>query len=191
MDIQRFGLKFFAQPGFDLDEGIFIDIFQQWIRRRALDGILLDVADYRHVPTGPGIMLITHEINFALDQAGGRLGLLAQRKSGPGDSHRERLLALVTATAACGALLEADPRLAGKLRLEAGHFHYIANDRLLVPNSAAGLAGLRPDLAAVAADLYPGQTVTLNQVDNHPRDRLTVAVQSAGPLAMKQLLAQL
>ena len=189
MDIQRFGLKFFARPGFDLDEAIFIDIFQEWIRRRALGGILLDVADYRHVPNGPGLMLITHEINFALDQAEGRFGLLAQRKLGQAEGHPARILELAQATAAFGALLEADPRLGGKLRLEAGGFHYIANDRLLAPNDEAGFTAVRPALEAAATALYPGQTVSLERVANHPRDRLTVAVESGTALGFADLAA--
>ena len=29
--------------------------------------MLIDVADYRHVPAGPGVLLIGHEANYSLD----------------------------------------------------------------------------------------------------------------------------
>ncbi|HEX9595476.1 MAG TPA: hypothetical protein VF982_01240, partial [Anaerolineales bacterium] len=72
MDIGRFCIKFFARPGYNIDDAIFIDIFHEWIRLKKLPGILLDVADYRHVPEGPGVMLLTHDINFAMDYSEGR-----------------------------------------------------------------------------------------------------------------------
>lgn len=187
MNIERFCIKFFARPGTDIDDTIFIDIFHEWIRYKQLDGILLDVADYRHAPQGPGIMLITHEINFAMDYGDGRFGLFAQRKQGQADNHRDRILELVRATAAFGALLETDPRVAGKLRLEGGTFQYMANDRLLVPNTAAAFAELRPDLEAAAAIIYPGEEVSITRQENDPRDRLTAVIE-AGSRDIRDLL---
>lgn len=190
MNIERFCLKFFARPGADIDDAIFIDIFHEWIRFKKLGGILLDVADYRHVPEGPGIMLITHEINFAMDYAEGRFGLFAQRKLGQTSSHQERILELARATVSFGALLESDPRIVGKLSLEGGTFHYMANDRLVAPNNATAFAALKPDLEAVAAVLYPGEQVSVRRVENDPRDRLTAVVE-AGSVDLGLLLDRL
>lgn len=187
MNIERFCIKFFARPGPDIDEAGFIDIFHEWIRLKKLGGILLDVADYRHVPNGPGVMLITHEINFAMDHTDDRFGLLAQRKLGQGHSHQERLLELLRATVAFGALLEADPRVQGKLSFEAGLFEYISNDRLAAPNDDATFAALQPNLAAAAALIYPKRGVSITRVQNDPRARLT-AVVDAGSVEMSELL---
>jgi hypothetical protein len=188
MNIQRFCLKFFAASSTQVDDAIFIDIFHEWIRLKRLSGVLLDVADYRHVPDGPGIMLISHEVNFAMDYAGGRFGLLAQRKLGPGETHQVRLLDLVRATLSFGALLEVDPRLAGRLRLEAGRFHYMSNDRLLAPNTEAAFAALRPDLEAVATLIYPDRPASISRLDNDPRDRLTAIVDSGSAVTMQAWL---
>lgn len=178
MNLDRFCLKFFAQPGADVDDAVFIDIFHEWIRLKKLGGVLLDVADYRHVPGGPGVMLITHEINFAMDYTEGRFGLLAQRKLGHETGHQARILELARATVAFGALLETDPRLAGRLKLEAGRFHYQSNDRLLAPNTASAFNEIQPDLQAAAEIIYPGRPVTITRVNNDPRDRLTIIVDS-------------
>ena len=176
MDIERFCVKFFARPGYNIDDAIFIDIFHEWIRLKKLPGILLDVADYRHVPEGPGIMLLTHDINFAMDYSEGRFGLFAQRKSGPAGNHRDRILELVRATVTFGALLEQDPRVKGKVSLEGGTFHYLSNDRLLAPNANEAAAAIAPDLAAAAELIYPGQAVSITPLANDPRDRLTIEV---------------
>ena len=190
MNIERFCVKFFARPGSEVDDAVFIDLFHEWIRHKKLGGILLDVADYRHVPEGPGVMLITHDINFAMDYGGGRFGLFAQRKLGQAGNYRDRILELVRATAAFGALLEQEPRLAGRLSLEGGAFHYLSNDRLLAPNTDEAFAAIEPDLAAAARIIYPGQRIALTRLANAPRDRLAVAVE-AGPVDMGVLAATL
>ncbi len=187
MNLDRFCLKFFAQPNTRVDDAEFIDIFHEWIRLKKLGGILLDVADYRHVPTGPGVMLITHDINFALDYAEGQFGLFAQRKSGSGHTHQDRILELVRATVAFGLLLETDPRLAGGLRFEAGSFNYMSNDRLQAPNTQAAFEVLNPDIEAAANIIYPAQDVFLARAQNDPRERLAVQVDSGTTLEMAVL----
>ncbi len=52
-----------------------IEIFHSWITRRALDEVLVDVADYRHVPQGPGIVLVGLESNYNLSNPRGRFQL--------------------------------------------------------------------------------------------------------------------
>ena len=44
--------------------------------------LLLDVADYKHVQEGPGIVLIGHEADYSLDLGGGRAGLVYDRNRG-------------------------------------------------------------------------------------------------------------
>jgi hypothetical protein len=176
MDIGRFCIKFFARPGYNIDDAIFIDIFHEWIRLKKLPGILLDVADYRHVPEGPGVMLLTHDINFAMDYSEGRFGLFAQRKSGQADNHRDRILELVRATVTFGSLLEQDPRISGKISLDGGAFHYLSNDRLLAPNTNEAATAITSDLAAAAEVVYPGQTVSITPLANDPRERLAIEV---------------
>lgn len=187
MDIERFCLKFLARNRqADLDEASFIPIFHEWIRLKKLPGTLIDVADYRHVPEGPGIMLISHEINYAMEHADGQFGLSAQRKLGTGATHQERILELAKRMALFGSLLENDVRLGGQLQLEGGSFLYRANDRLRAPNTAETFTALKPDLEAVAAQLYGG-VGSITRVENDPRDRLTVLVEAPGPIDLAAL----
>lgn len=188
MNLERFCLKFFSKAASTVDEAIFIDIFHEWIRHKKLGGILLDVADYRHVPNGPGIMLITHEINFAMDHEDGRFGLFAQRKQGSASTLAEAVIELARATITFGALLEADARLAGRLQLEAGQFQFMANDRRLAPNTTAAFAAIQPDLSQAANAIYPAQTIAISQLNNDSRDRLTAIVDSGVSFSMGQLV---
>ncbi|MEM8603174.1 MAG: hypothetical protein AAGF24_05010 [Cyanobacteria bacterium P01_H01_bin.121] len=187
MDLNRFCVKFLVRPGSEVDEANLIPIFQDWIRLRRLNGTLLDVADYRHVPDGPGVMLVTHEINYAMEHVDGQFGLSAQRKLGEGTTHRDRIVDLVQAAAAFGSLLEADGRLNGQLTFDGSEFLYIANDRLNAPNTTAAFEALQPDLAAAAALLYGEDQAKVTQVETDPRDRLTVAVKVAEPTPLSRL----
>ena len=66
MDLHKFGIKFFANTGERFDILKLIPVYHRWIQHSALQGLLIDVADYSHVPAGPGVMLIAHEGNYAL-----------------------------------------------------------------------------------------------------------------------------
>ena len=182
MNLERFCVKFLARPEPTINEDGFIEIFQEWIRDHKLPGTLIDIADYRHVPEGPGMMLITHEVNYAMDHAFGQFGLYAQRKLSSEPTHKERIVGLVKSTATFGALLEADQRVAGKLSLEGGSFYYMSNDRLNAPNTEAAFDALKPDLEAAAAELYPGQTASITRMENDPRNRLTAVVTVQQPV---------
>src|ERR1041385_3049369 len=76
----RTQIKFFLENPGRLDLSDVAAVFQRWIQQKALDGLLIDVADYRHVIEGPGIVLIGHESDYALENRDGRLGLLYTRK---------------------------------------------------------------------------------------------------------------
>ena len=88
---QRLSIKFPAspEPGPDADLEPFIGLFHRFIQGGRLEGLLIDVADYAHVPDGPGVMLIGHDVDYAVDQSGGQTGLLVTRKRYAGVSTAE------------------------------------------------------------------------------------------------------
>ena len=94
-----------------------IPIFHEWIQQHRLDDeLLIDVADYSHVHHGPGVLLMSHEAQYGLDQADGKLGLLySRRRKGEGDVHVRLSAAFRAALRACH-LLQEEPALDGKLR---------------------------------------------------------------------------
>jgi hypothetical protein len=80
--LRRIAAKFIASPDSagSLDLHPFIGIFHRFIQQGAVPGLLVDVADYAHVPDGPGVMLIGHDVDYGIDRSGGRAGLLTTRK---------------------------------------------------------------------------------------------------------------
>ena len=80
-----------------------------------LPELLIDVANYAHVPKGPGVVLIGHGSDYFMDEGEGRLGLLYNRKRAgrrPASAWRTPSAARCTPA----QLLETDPALAGKLK---------------------------------------------------------------------------
>ena len=66
---------------FNADLELFIPVFHEWIQKDLiLNHVMVDVADYKHILDGPGIMLISHEGNFSIDLENGKVGFLYIRK---------------------------------------------------------------------------------------------------------------
>ncbi|MBV5260185.1 hypothetical protein FLX56_17370 [Synechococcus moorigangaii CMS01] len=186
MYIERFCVKFPAQMPADFDEESLIGVFQGWIRDEKIEGTLIDVVDYRHVPDGPGIMLVTYEINYMMEHQGG-YGLYAQRRWSriENQPHTEAIADLVQATAKFGTLLEKETGIT----LKGNEFVYISNDRLNGPNTDEGFAAVKADLTVALGQIYGGKSFTIERVQNDPRERLTLAVKVDNPVAIAELCA--
>ena len=162
--------------GSERDAAAFVPIFHEWIQNRALDLVLIDVADYAHAPDSPGIMLVTHEVGFALDRSDGRFGLLAQRRVPLEGTAADAVETTLLHALKVAGMLERDPRLAGKLKFDASRPRIEANDRLRAPNTGAGYEAFAPVVREAVERVYAGQGAQLQRVENDPRDRLAVSV---------------
>ena len=116
MNVQHINIKIFAQEPAAIDLGDAIPIFHRWIQDKVSDELLIDVADYQHVPGGPGVLLVSHEAHYALGHDSGRLGLLYNRRTAVEGTTQEKLqLSYDAALAACKRL-EEEPPFRGKLK---------------------------------------------------------------------------
>src|SRR5947209_506637 len=94
MDSSKLAIKFFARDGADVRADAVVPLFHQWIQGQILaDHLLIDVADYKHVRSGPGTVLVAHEANLSTDAAENRLGLTYVRKTPLPGNLSERLRA--------------------------------------------------------------------------------------------------
>jgi hypothetical protein len=178
------------QAGVDLEP--LIPIFHSWISGRVFETMLLDVADYRHVPGGPGIVLIGHQGDYSVDNTGNRLGVRYNRKTPiDGDSQDALRQAAREALIACQRL-EAEPRLDGKLRFNGQDIEVFVNDRLVAPNSAATFQAVRPDLAKFSEKLFRGDKYSLAyESGRDARSLFGVALKSSRPFSVADLLHNL
>ena len=190
MELHKFGIKFFAADGQGLDILKLIPVYHRWIQQNALEDLLIDVADYSHVPAGPGVMLIAHEGNYALDETGHQRGVLYYSKRKLAGELPERLAEVARKALQAAQLMSADSDLEGALRLPGNSLEFFANDRLAAPNTDAAYAELEPALKTFLDRLYAGTRYTLSR-DSDPKERLTVRVKAESPVPVDTLLARL
>lgn len=176
-DLQRFALKVFLEPDPDLDVRAFIPIFHQWIRTDAVDGLLIDVADYTHLADGPAVLLAGHEANYAIDRADGRTGLCYHRKQPAGGALADRLAAACRALLKAGVLLESDPPVGARCRFRGDALQFTANDRLLAPPAPDTVDALRPALDALLRMLFADDARDVHGQADPPR-RVTLTLRS-------------
>lgn len=191
MDSYKLSVKFFADGAAGLPGEAFVKAFQAWIRDQSLPGhLLIDVANYDHVPGGPGTVLVAHEANIHWDLEEGRPGVLYARKQPIAGvtTLRERLATVFRAALQAAAKVESDPALGG-VRVRADEAVFRIHDRLLAPNTEATFAQVNPDLQAFLAELYPGDVALEHR---HDAQRLfEVRIRSTAHVTVAGLLARL
>jgi len=190
VQVQHLNVKIFAQDPAAVDLGAAIPVFHRWIQDGVCEELLIDVADYRHVPAGPGVLLVGHEANYSLDQSFRKLGLLYNRKAPRDGSTQDKLLdAFYSALEACRRL-EQEPEFRGKLVFDAGDCEVMVNDRLLAPNTDSTWQTLQPELARFCDGLYGRGGYTLGRL-GEPRERFRVGIRTTKPVEARVLLEEL
>ena len=180
-------VKTFAREPVQADLGEAIPVFHRWIQDSVLDELVIDVADYRHVPAGPGVMLIGDEANYSLDYAFNRLGLLYNRKRPSEGTLQDKLLkAFGSAFLACHHL-EEEPPFQGKLRFDAGQCEVILNDRLLAPNTPETWDALRPEFVRFFDSLFGNGRYAIEHVGER-RERFRVSVKTDTKVDVSSIL---
>lgn len=171
--MQHVNIKLFAEQPYPKRIAGAIPVFHRWIQQRSLPGVLIDVADYAHVPNGPGVLLIAHEFDVGLDEAEGRLGVLYNRKLPTAETGLESLRSAYRFALDAAKRLEAEPEFAGELRFHNDRLQVTLNDRLLYPNTAETAEALREDFAAFFSEVLGGAPSTLER-NPDPRARFSV-----------------
>jgi hypothetical protein len=159
-------------------------VFQRWIQEKAVEGVLIDVADYRHVPEGPGVLLIGHEGDYAVNEFDGRPGVQYMVKIHEEQSLTDLLRIAFRRVLAAAQGLERERTLGG-LRFNYGDVQINFVDRLNVPNTEASFEALSGEVAA----LLPAGTITWAQQD--PREFLGLNVVLDGAITPGELVARL
>lgn len=162
MNPNRVACKFFVHPDptAPLDLHPFIGLFHRFIRESAVPGLLIDVADYAHVPDGPGVLLVGHDVDYGLDLAGGRAGLLTTRKRLDGESLASALRSALEWGLRVVAAIESDGSTGLAIDPRAVTIQVV--DRLAGPNDESAYQELAREAAPVLADLY-GEKVDVSR----------------------------
>ena len=190
MDLHKIGFKIFAEEGSTVDLVEFIPVFHRWVQEKALDNLLIDVADYSHVHAGPGIVLVAHAGNYAIDETGNRRGLVYYNKHAL-EGNFTGCLAIVCRHAlnAC-KLLQGEQQFKGRLSFPCREFQFFFNDRLHAPNTDESWKKLEPELQDFLRELFSGEEYTIKR-EPDPGERLQVNIIANQPVAIDTLLQRL
>jgi hypothetical protein len=174
--IQHVNVKVFAQSQEGVDHTAAMAVFQRWIRESVCQELLIDVVDYRHVPAGPGVVLVGHEANYSLDNAGNRLGLLYNRKAPLEAGAEENFAQALRAALGACRRLEEEPEFEGRLRFGPAHeIEIIVNDRALAPNTDEAFVSLKPAIESALGAVYGAAEFALERRGD-ARERLRIGV---------------
>lgn len=189
MNPKRIAVKIFTtNPESGVELQPFIPLFHRFIQQGSLEGLLVDVTDYAHVPNGPGVVLIGHDVDYGIDSLGGRTGLLTVRKRA-GDLTLEALLA-DTLRRALRAVQAIEEDGSGKIHFALDRVEVQILDRLYAGNDAAGYELARTDVDAVASRVFAGASLSRAAADDG-RKPLTLEIAAAEAADAKTLLDRL
>jgi len=175
--MQHLRIKIFAETTRAFALGDAIPVFHRWIQKGALPEMLIDVADYRHVPAGPGVVLVGHDSHYSLDSGKNRFGLLYTRRTSQNGTVDDRLRDAWKAALTVCDLLEKEPEFAGKLRFRRGECEVSVNDRLLAPNDDSTWQAVEPSMRRLFDEVHGPGKYTLER-RGEPRELFTVSVSS-------------
>ena len=193
-DLQRIGVKLLCRNAEQGESGgtlplvDVIPVFHRWIQQAAVPDLLIDVADYSHVKSGPGVLLVGYEGIYALDETDGLRGVTYyfRRPAIEGVAHRVHLAAQ-RALAAC-SLLESVASLASELRFDTSAIEIYCNDRLNAPNEPGTLEALAPAIEGLVSRLYPGAVPQLERRGAQSRERFSLVVRTEDSPGIETLL---
>jgi len=181
MELQHVNIKFFVDGDLQVDLEKIIEVFHRWTAEQSMDEMLIDVADYRHVPAGPGVVLVGHEADYALDNAGNRPGLLYNRKASLAGGNADRFRQALTAASKACDLLEVE--FSHQFMFNRQELELIINDRALAPNTVNTFETCKPDLEAFLASIGQADAELSHDTDD-PRRRFSVKISLKKPLEL-------
>lgn len=172
MNTDKVQVKLFATQGVEESLDCYIPIFHRWIQEEVSDELLIDVADYRHVPKGVGVVLIGHGSDYAIDQGEGRPGLSFNRKRAVPEG-KDPVADALERTLEAARRIEEDSEANGPRGFSTDEILFRFVDRLHGENDDQNFDKVRPDLEAALSQHFPGKKYSL-QREGEAREPLTI-----------------
>ena len=175
-NLQHVNVKFFLEDAEAIDLKKAIHVFHSWIQEQKLDDLLIDVADYRHVPSGPGVILIGHNAQYSFDNTEGQLGVLYNQKTPMETSGADLIASSLRAALHICHLLMKEEAFQGKIKFAKNKLQFVVNDRLLAPNNEETYKRLQLQFADALTKVFGQKSYQFSR-DSDPRKRLTIVVE--------------
>jgi hypothetical protein len=190
MELQHVNCKLRIADTGTPDLAPLIPVFHAWIQGQVFGDLLLDIADYRHVPGGPGVIVIGQAGDYSVDHTDIRLGVRYNRKAPLDGSNQDRLRQAAQAALTACQRLESEASLNGKFRFNGRDIELFINDRLLAPNRESTRHAAQPEFDAFFRQLFRGSEYSLSYGDD-PRKLFAVSAASSRAFQVGELLSNL
>ena len=192
MELQHINVKLMLATPDEVDLEPLVPVFHSWIEQQAPGDLLLDIADYRHVPAGPGIILIGYQGDLSVDNAQDRLGVRYNRKAElDGDNESRLRQAAIAALTACRRL-ESDARLDGKLLLRRQGSRAFSSTIACLPRIMSSTRhSAEPELARLLRQALRRRTLLALAFENEPRQLFSARAKAEKTFTASDLLANI
>jgi len=190
VDLQHLNVKLRLRDSDQADLAAVVPVFHRWIQEQNCEELLIDVADYRHVFAGPGVVLVGHEADYSIDNSENRLAIRYNRKAILGGTNRDRFRQALRAALVACQRLEADQALSGRIHFNRQDVALSVNDRMLASNTEEIYEALKPELQSFFRELFGGKGHSMRH-NPDPRLLFSVEVTSVDPFGPDQLLANI
>jgi hypothetical protein len=188
MNLQFLNWKIFLDNPAEIESEEFFRAWNAWIPDSP--EVFVDVADYAHVNDGPLIVLVGHYLNYSLDSADRRLGLLYDYKQPIDGGNEEKLRSSLLGLLRAAKRLEDDASFKHKPKFRAGDLRLIVNSRALAPNTSETFEAVKPELAKVLSKVFGDGGYALEHRPD-PRQRFSVQVTAKGAPSLAELVKKL
>lgn len=175
----RLDIKLDIDSDQPVDPAPLIPIFHRWIQNDHFQGdVLIDVADYRHVPDGPGVILVAYEAHLSVDFERGRPGLRYARKRPPVEKRDfgELLRHDFSRAQEAARLLQRESAFADGTRISDQRWTLKIQDRLRAPATDQAFEAVEPELRSFLSELYADDVQVQRGGDT--REGLTLRIEA-------------
>ena len=190
MELQHVNVKLYLRNPQAVKLEALVPVFHGWIQSKVCEELMIDVADYRHVHAGPGVVLVGHQADYSVDNTDNRLGIRYNRKATLQGSNRDRFSQALRAALRACQRLEADEKLSGSLRFNRQDMKLFVNDRMLAPNTERLTDSVQGELKDFFGSVV-GDGEFEMKFDCNPRSLFGVEVRTTKPLELHEVLARL
>ena len=147
-DLQRIDVKLLLDVPSSPDLDQFLVIFDRWRKDEGHPADWVDLADYAHLASGPGILIAGKRDTFAVNLNPPGPGLLTSVRGGLEGSLEDRFREALRRAREFNTAVMAEPEFPAEFAVREGAWEIYLNDRLGYPNTDQMDRMVRPAVAS-------------------------------------------
>ena len=174
MSHHRIAIKLPFDPAVEIQPEKIVTVFHRWIADNVpIEGLPIDVADYKHVHQGPVAMLIGHEADYFIDFSYGSPGLTYMRKRPTDNDLRADVIDSFRRLLIAASALAEKPAPHGSVHFATDSLYVQVFDRINAANTAENFDANREVVQSALSEAACDATITIDHCETDPRAALS------------------